>query len=88
MNDIDSDLASLSIQGEEEEELAIQVVDPRQGVSFAHCFIGSFLTTSVVNFMSMRTTLANVWNPVGGISVLNLGEKRFLFRLFHKIDIE
>lgn len=51
-----------------------------------NCFVGSFMTSSVVNFQSMRATVANVWHPVEGITIMDLLEGRFLFQLYHKVD--
>ncbi|XP_039025770.1 uncharacterized protein LOC120159196 [Hibiscus syriacus] len=36
----------------------------------------------------MRTTLANVWHPIGGISISDLGERRFIFRLYNAVDAD
>ncbi|KAE8729249.1 hypothetical protein F3Y22_tig00003725pilonHSYRG00223 [Hibiscus syriacus] len=36
----------------------------------------------------MRVTLANVWRPIGGITITDLGENKFLFRLFHDVDVD
>ncbi|MBA0694909.1 hypothetical protein Goari_005171 [Gossypium aridum] len=33
---------------------------PDGAVSYEHCFVGSFLTSSGINFPSMKVTLANV----------------------------
>nr|KJB47906.1 hypothetical protein B456_008G047000 [Gossypium raimondii] len=30
--------------------------------------------------------LANVWHPIGGISISDLNKDIFLFRLYHKMD--
>ncbi|XP_039062850.1 uncharacterized protein LOC120207461 [Hibiscus syriacus] len=35
----------------------------------------------------MRTTLANVWHPIGGIAISELGKGRYLFRLYHVVDV-
>ncbi|MBA0601436.1 hypothetical protein Gorai_004611, partial [Gossypium raimondii] len=37
---------------------------------------------------AMRNTLANLWHPLGGIEILNMVERRFLFQFFHLVDIE
>ncbi|MFQ6644166.1 hypothetical protein Gotur_018490 [Gossypium turneri] len=57
-------------------------------VSYEHCFVGSFLITSVINCPSMKVTLVNVWHPIGGISISDLNKGRYLFRLYHKIDVD
>ncbi|KAB2005666.1 hypothetical protein ERO13_D11G262550v2 [Gossypium hirsutum] len=37
--------------------------------------MGSFLTASVIRFQAMRTTLANLWHPLGGMMIKDLGKK-------------
>ncbi|MBA0694302.1 hypothetical protein Goari_004613 [Gossypium aridum] len=32
--------------------------------------------------------MANVWHPTRGVQILGPGDKRFLFKFFHKIDLE
>ncbi|KAH1055290.1 hypothetical protein J1N35_033355 [Gossypium stocksii] len=82
-------LASLSIE-EEEEAVTIPLGSKGQdgGVSYEHCFVGSFLTSSLINFPSMKVTLANAWHPIGGVSIFDLNEGRYLFRLYHKVDLD
>ncbi|MBA0576367.1 hypothetical protein Golob_027786, partial [Gossypium lobatum] len=36
----------------------------------------------------MKNTLANVWHLIGGVVISDLGEKIFLFKLFHDVDID
>ncbi|MBA0630761.1 hypothetical protein Godav_002823, partial [Gossypium davidsonii] len=52
------------------------------------CLVGCFFTVNVIQFQAMRNTLANLWHPLGGIEILNMVEKRFLFQFFHLVDIE
>ncbi|MBA0605422.1 hypothetical protein Godav_018004, partial [Gossypium davidsonii] len=35
----------------------------------------------------MRNTMANIWHPLGGVEISYLGEKHFLFRFYHELDI-
>lgn len=49
--------------------------------------VGCFLTGSVVHFPMMRNTIPNIWHPLGGVLILDLGEKRFLFKFYHGLDI-
>ncbi|MBA0729546.1 hypothetical protein Golax_022726, partial [Gossypium laxum] len=46
------------------------------------------MTTRMVNFQAMKNTLANVWHLIGGVVISDLGEKRFLFKFFHDVDID
>ncbi|MBA0851757.1 hypothetical protein Goshw_025371, partial [Gossypium schwendimanii] len=50
--------------------------------------VGRVLTDSVVHFPSIRSTLANLWCPVEGISITDIGEKRSLFKFYHEIDLK
>ncbi|MBA0736679.1 hypothetical protein Gogos_010202 [Gossypium gossypioides] len=54
---------------------------------FKFCLVGSCLTDSVVHFSSLRNTLADLWYPIDGISITNLGEKHVLFQFFYKVDV-
>ncbi|KAG8490240.1 hypothetical protein CXB51_015783 [Gossypium anomalum] len=82
-------LVGLSI-GEEEAAATIPLGSegPDGGVSYEHCFVGSFLKSSMINSPSMKVTLVNVWHPIGGISISDLNEGRYLFRLYHKVDVD
>ncbi|KAK5826636.1 hypothetical protein PVK06_021562 [Gossypium arboreum] len=80
---VEETLVGLSIGGEEE-----AATIPDGGVSYEHCFVGSFLKSSVINSPSMKVTLANVWYPIGGISISDLNEGRYLFRLYYKVDVD
>ncbi|MBA0751462.1 hypothetical protein Gogos_000383 [Gossypium gossypioides] len=37
---------------------------------------------------AMHATLANLWHPHGGVTITYLGEKRFLFQFYYKIDLD
>ncbi|MBA0592137.1 hypothetical protein Gorai_009124 [Gossypium raimondii] len=52
------------------------------------CLVGCCLTTNVVHSAAMKNTMANLWHPLGGIQISNLGEKRYLFRFFYEVDVE
>lgn len=42
---------------------------------------------TTVNFQSMKIVLANLWHPLGGVTINDIGEKRFLFRFYCEADI-
>ncbi|GMI94126.1 hypothetical protein HRI_003081900 [Hibiscus trionum] len=83
---VTDDLATLSITEGEDDGLQLEVEDVAAPISYEHCFVGRFLTSSIVNVPAMKTTLANVWKPVGGIAISDIGENRFLFRFFNNVD--
>lgn len=35
----------------------------------------------------MRNTLANIWHPLEGMQITDLGERRYLFKFFNELDI-
>ncbi|KAK5818581.1 hypothetical protein PVK06_023523 [Gossypium arboreum] len=37
---------------------------------------------------SMQTTLTNIWHSIEGISISNKNERRYLFRLYHTVDVK
>ncbi|KAH1128926.1 hypothetical protein J1N35_000304 [Gossypium stocksii] len=83
-------LAELRIGEEEESGEAesweiVQEESPTEQ-SFNFCLVGCFLTATVVNFQSMRTVMANLWHPIGGVSIKDIGEKRILFRFYCEVD--
>ncbi|MBA0701035.1 hypothetical protein Goari_027121 [Gossypium aridum] len=36
----------------------------------------------------MKSTLANLWHPICGVQIRDIGEKRYLFKFFHSMDME
>ncbi|KAL4369715.1 hypothetical protein GQ457_05G017630 [Hibiscus cannabinus] len=72
---MDKDLANLSIDDSEDEAIPIP---PEVGLvadEYDLCLVGRFLTSSVVHFPSVGRCL--------GISITDIGEKRFCFRFYH-----
>ncbi|MBA0576974.1 hypothetical protein Golob_023989 [Gossypium lobatum] len=57
-------ITALSIGDDEEETIYLGMESSDQEISFANCFMGSFLTSRVVNFQAMRTMLALLNRPV------------------------
>lgn len=41
----------------------------------------------MVNFQAMQAILANVWHPIGGVSITDISESQFLFQFYHKVDV-
>lgn len=80
-------MADLRLGDEEEEALAIPDEVETHSTTYSFCLVGCFLTTSVVNFPAMRNTLENIWHPLEGVQISDLGEKWFLFKIFNEIDI-
>ncbi|KAH1047077.1 hypothetical protein J1N35_037861 [Gossypium stocksii] len=83
---IEEGIANLKLMDEEEEELNGEI--PIEAWNYQRCLVGRCLTDSVVHFPSLRNTMADLWHPIGGICISDLGDKRYLFQFFHEIDIQ
>ena len=53
------------------------------------CFylVGRFLIEKSVNFMAMKNTLGSLWELGKGITITELGARRYLFQFFHEVDV-
>ncbi|KAK5842158.1 hypothetical protein PVK06_004487 [Gossypium arboreum] len=85
---VDNDLANLNLDEEEDEGLQFATEEGPQEPLYDLCLFGCVLTESVVNFLAMKNTMANLWHLLGGIQISKLGEKRYLFRFFYEVDLE
>ncbi|KAH1090915.1 hypothetical protein J1N35_018172 [Gossypium stocksii] len=81
-------MAGLHINDDDDEVLHVAEVSEGQNRMYDLCLMGCFLIASVVQFQAMRNTLPNLWHLLGGIEILDMGKKRFLFWFFHRVDIE
>ncbi|MBA0615717.1 hypothetical protein Godav_015832, partial [Gossypium davidsonii] len=86
---MESEFAGLSLDEEEEEEI-LQVQNDSDPVSEEEILslVGCFLTASIIHYPAMKSTMANLWHLVKGVQIRDLGEKRYLFKFFHIIDME
>ncbi|KAG8474499.1 hypothetical protein CXB51_031155 [Gossypium anomalum] len=76
-------LAVLSLTGREEETWQVDLEEEVVNLSV----VCSFLTANVVQFQ-MHTTLVNLWHLHGGLTITDMGEKRFLFQFYYEIDLD
>ncbi|XP_039055454.1 uncharacterized protein LOC120198147 [Hibiscus syriacus] len=88
MGDLHQTMEELNLQEDEEEAIFIDQQGTEKGMSLQYCFIGFYLTYSMINYPAMRSMMANVWHPIGGISITKLGEGRLLFRLYNEVDAD
>ncbi|MBA0827289.1 hypothetical protein Goarm_012076 [Gossypium armourianum] len=70
-------MANMKLIDDEEEE--IQEIVGVETFAYQFYLVGRCLTDSVVHFPSLRNTMADLWHPIGGISITDLGEKRFKY---------
>ncbi|MBA0689377.1 hypothetical protein Goari_007108 [Gossypium aridum] len=50
--------------------------------------MGRVLTDNVVHFPLTRNTLTDLWHPLRGVAISEIGEKRHLFRFYYEIDLK
>ncbi|KAK5812039.1 hypothetical protein PVK06_027434 [Gossypium arboreum] len=72
---MENKLADLHIDEEEKEVLGIEEIAGDHEPVYDLCLVGCFITASVVHFPAVHNTLANLWHLLGGIEILDLGEK-------------
>ncbi|MFQ6620044.1 hypothetical protein Gotur_000817, partial [Gossypium turneri] len=85
---MEREFAGLSLEEEEDEILQVQIEADTGSETEVLQLVGCFLTASIVHFPAMRSTMANLWHPVKGVQIRDLGEKRYLFQFFHIMDLE
>ncbi|KAG8491294.1 hypothetical protein CXB51_014567 [Gossypium anomalum] len=51
------------------------------------CLVGRVLTDSIVHFPSLKNTLADLWHPLRGVSIIEVENKKILFRFYCEIDM-
>ncbi|MBA0576585.1 hypothetical protein Golob_023859, partial [Gossypium lobatum] len=68
---MDDEMASLKLLDEE----AIHEVAGAESFVYQFCLVGRCLTNSVFHFPSLHNTMADVWHPIRGIYITELGEK-------------
>lgn len=83
MADVEGDFKGLSLEDAEEEEV-VRLKEPVSGTgeSLDNCLVGSFLTSSVVNFVYE----SHFGECLASYTISDLSDGRFLYRLFHKVD--
>ncbi|PPS05385.1 hypothetical protein GOBAR_AA15278 [Gossypium barbadense] len=86
--DMENDLDALRIMEEEEDVIQLSGLLTGRTSLYEFCFVGCFVTASVIHFPDMHNTLANLWHPLGGIQITDLREKQFLFWFFYRVDFD
>ncbi|MBA0751603.1 hypothetical protein Gogos_000517 [Gossypium gossypioides] len=79
LNMVGVDLANLNIMDEEKDPLVVVgddiVVEPEYGL----CLVERVLTNSIVNFPSLKNTMADLWHLLRGVSITKIKDKHILF---------
>lgn len=86
-NNLDEMYANLVLEDEEEDGVFIANEElPVKEQSFV--LIGRFLMERNINFNAMQNVMASLWRPKKGMEIHELGEQRFSFVFFHKLDLQ
>ncbi|KAK5794296.1 hypothetical protein PVK06_035516 [Gossypium arboreum] len=74
---METELASLTLNEEEDEIFEIPM-DPISGSERSEFqLVGCFLMASIIHFLAMKSTMANLWHLGRGVQIRDLGDKRF-----------
>ncbi|CAN1783498.1 Uncharacterized protein At4g02000 [Linum perenne] len=85
---MEEDLEALRLEDDEEIELEIPELEESESDEvYTLCATGTLLTDRSFNFEMMKHRLAEIWRPVKGMSVRDLGNKLILFRFYHVLDL-
>ncbi|MBA0795758.1 hypothetical protein Gohar_006594, partial [Gossypium harknessii] len=85
---MENEMANLNLDEGEEEAWIFKEETGLAKSTFEYCIMGCFLTASVVHFQAMRNTMANLRRPLGGVTILDLGEKIYLFKFYNPLDLD
>ncbi|MBA0674859.1 hypothetical protein Goari_016431, partial [Gossypium aridum] len=88
LNMVGVDLANLNIMDEEEDPLVVVGDDISVDPEYRLCLVGLVLTNSIVNFPSLKNTLADLWHPLRGVSIMEIEDKRIFFQFYSEIDLK
>ncbi|MBA0816320.1 hypothetical protein Gohar_000998 [Gossypium harknessii] len=69
------DLANLTLEDDEDEILAVSSDADSTKKVYDLCLVGCFFTASVIHFPAMRSTMENLWHPIKGVHISDLGKK-------------
>ncbi|MFQ6634880.1 hypothetical protein Gotur_011429 [Gossypium turneri] len=82
---MEEELANLSLLDDEEEAFQEEAVAMERTYQF--CLVGRCLTDSVVHFPSLRNTMADLWHPIGGICITDLGKNGIFSNSFMRLTL-
>ncbi|KAL8548212.1 hypothetical protein ACS0TY_007510 [Phlomoides rotata] len=85
---MDFAFANLSLLEDKEEELLVESSHGMGGATVVEfSVVGRFVTDQPIPFNLMKARMASIWNPKKGVHMKEIGEGRFLFQLFHHLDV-
>ncbi|MFQ6623990.1 hypothetical protein Gotur_004035 [Gossypium turneri] len=85
---MEANIANLSLEDKEEESIPCEREPNNDDEDRRFCLVGRALIDCVIHFPSLKRTIADLWHPLGGVIITDLGKKRYLFRFFYEVDIK
>ncbi|MBA0674572.1 hypothetical protein Goari_016161 [Gossypium aridum] len=79
----EDNLAALRIAEAKEDVIHLLGLSTGRHSLYEFCFVDCFATASVPHVPAMRNTLTNLWHPLGGIQITDLGEDPLLVPLIY-----
>ncbi|MFQ6620644.1 hypothetical protein Gotur_000130 [Gossypium turneri] len=79
---MESKFAGLSLDEEEEEILQAQGDTDSVSNEEILSLVGCFLTASIIYYPAIKSTMANLWHPVRGVQIRDLGGKSIYLKFF------
>ena len=52
------------------------------------CLVGRFLIDHSINYNSMQNRMMDLWRPVKGIMIKDIGDSLFMFHFYHIVDLQ
>ncbi|KAK6141886.1 hypothetical protein DH2020_024364 [Rehmannia glutinosa] len=86
---METNLANLSLFDDEDDEFVFENNNHKEAnFDPTLCLVGKFISERSVNFNITKHRLTAIWRPVKGMSVKDIGDQRFLFQFYHKLDLQ
>ncbi|MBA0820263.1 hypothetical protein Gohar_021953 [Gossypium harknessii] len=82
------DITNLNLEDEEEEPIPCEKYSSKEDDEHRLCLVGKTLIDCVVHFPSLKRTLVDLWHPLGGVIILDLGGEMVVISIFYKEDIK
>ncbi|MBA0683604.1 hypothetical protein Goari_025247, partial [Gossypium aridum] len=77
-------LENLNLEDEEEEP----ILCTRNNITIENghqvYLVGKALIDCVIHFLALKRTLPDLWHPLGGVIISDLGDKRYIFKFFYE----
>ncbi|PPE02531.1 hypothetical protein GOBAR_DD00425 [Gossypium barbadense] len=85
---MEAKIVNLNLEDEDEELILCKKDSSNEKDEHRLCLVGKALTDCVIHFPSLKRTLTDLWHPLGGVIISDLGGKWYLFQFFYEVDIK